>query len=261
MQFQKALLALAAAIVFAASAAAEGPVQVATADSETSRIYAQAEVEPAAPAVASRPPAGPPKVMYQPPAVGKPARTVGGGSRGSADKIPALFAIVPDHVARTTSKQPVLFWHVDRVPDTSTRIEFTLHDEDGDEPLVRADLSRPSGAGLQRIRLADHSANLESGGEYEWSVALVIDPAERSKDIVVTGWIDYVDATPEMVSRMELQGDAWRAAIFAEEGVWYDAFSALSDQIDRDPENPLLNKQRSDLLDQAGLDLAAGSGS
>ena len=196
--------------------------------------------------------------MYRPPAVGKPARTVGGGSRGSADKIPALYAIVPDHVARTTSRQPVLFWHVDRVPDASTRIEFTLHDEEGEQPLVRADLPRPTGAGLQRIRLADHDVSLSPGSEYEWSVALVIDPEERSKDIVVTGWIDYVDAPPEMVSRLELQGEAWRAAIFAEEGVWYDAFAALSDQIDRDPENPLLTKQRTDLLDQAGLDLAAG---
>jgi len=249
-------------LLTAPPAAAEAPVVIAAAEAQTPPQYAQVadrDVAPAAPPVEARP-SIPPRVMYRPPAVGKPVRTVGGGSRGAADKIPSLFAIVPDHVAKTTSAQPTLFWHVDRAPDPSTRVEFTLNDEDGVEPLVEANLATPVGAGLQRIRLSDHDVNLVPGAEYQWSVALVIDPDQRSKDIVVTGWIDCVEPSPEVVSRLELQGEAWRAAIFAEEGVWYDAFAALSDQIDRDPKNPLLTKQRSDLLDQAGLDLAASIG-
>ena len=258
MRVHSALLAI--IVLTAAPTAAEEPVTVAAVDAKPPQRYAQVVdtgTANVAPPVEARAPV-PPRVMYRPPAVGKPARTVGGGSRGATDKIPSLFAIVPDHVAKTASPQPALFWYVDRVPDASTRVEFTLHDEEGEEPLVQVDLETPTSAGLQRIRLSEHGANLVPGAEYEWSVALVIDPDQRSKDIVVTGWIDCVDPSPTIVSRLELQGEAWRAAIFAEEGVWYDAFAALSDQIDRDPKNPLLTKQRSDLLDQAGLDLAAG---
>jgi hypothetical protein len=42
-------------------------------------------------------------------------------------------------------------------------------------------------------------------------------------------------------------------AAYAEGGIWYDALSTLSDQIDADPQNRSLQEARADLLRQAGL--------
>jgi hypothetical protein len=213
------------------------------------------------PQVASAPPkaARPaPRPVYQPPKLGKPARTVGGGSRGSQGKVPALFVVAPDHVGQTTSAKPSLFYFIDRVPDPSIRVEFTLLDEDGVEPLVETVLPTPKRAGVHRIRLSDHGVKLAAGTEYEWSVSLVLDPNKRSKDIVATSWIDRIPESGELKSRLASEGAT--ATVFAEEGLWYDAIGALSDEIEGNPGNVQLAEQRAELLRQVGLDaIAAGA--
>ena len=219
------------------------------------------ETEPAsAPAqVSSPPPAATGGVVYKPPQFGKPAQTVGGGSRGTTEKVPALFVVTPDHVGQTSSAQPSLFWFVDQVPDASLRIEFTLFDEEGVEPLVETTLVAPKRVGIHRVRLADYGVQLSPGVEYEWSVALILDPNERSKDIVATGWIDRVEPPDQLAARLETEGGGGIAAVYADEGLWYDAVAALSDQIDRNPADAGLQQQRADLLRQVGLDEAAGN--
>ncbi|MFQ5417746.1 MAG: DUF928 domain-containing protein [Myxococcota bacterium] len=199
----------------------------------------------------------PMRVVYTPPAIGKPAQTVGGGSRGSSDKVPALFVVAPDHVGQTTSAAPSLFWFIDQVPDASIHVEFTLQDEESIEPIVEATLPTPTRAGVQQIQLSDHGAKLAAGIEYQWSIALIVDPDERSKDIVATGFIDRVNATSQLTARLASEGAARSAAVYAEEGIWYDAIAALSEQIAGDPTNAALRQQRADLLGQVGLDQAA----
>jgi len=215
----------------------------------------------ATPQVSSAPPTAvkpAPRPVYQPPKLGKPARTVGGGSRGSQGKVPALFVVAPDHVGQTTSAKPSLFYFIDRVPDPSIRVEFTLLDEDGVEPLVETVLPTPKRAGVHRIRLSDHGVQLAAGTEYEWSVSLVLDPNERSKDIVATSWIDRIPESGELKSRLASEGAT--ATVYAEEGLWYDALAALSDEIDGNPGNVQLAEQRAELLRQVGLDaIAAGA--
>jgi len=210
--------------------------------------------------VSTRPPAET-GVVYKPPARGRPARTVGGASRGSGDKVPVLFVVTPDHVGQTISAQPSLFWYIDQAPDASIRIEFTLLDDESVEPLVEKSLAAPKSAGIHRIRLADYGVRLARGTEYEWSVALVLDPNDRSKDVVATGWIDRVEPTGQLESRLQSGGPEGAAAVYASEGLWYDAFSALSDQIDRDPADAQLRQSRASLLRQVGLEEAASGAS
>jgi hypothetical protein len=223
-----------------------------TADEKTEPASAPAEVS-------APPPAATGALVYKPPKFGKPAQTVGGGSRGTADKVPALFVVTPDHVGQTSSAQPSLFWFIDRVPGASLRIEFTLFDEEGVEPLVETTLTAPKRVGIHRIRLADYGVQLSPGIEYEWSVALVLDANERSKDIVATGWIDRVEPSDQLAARLATEGRAGTAGVYANEGLWYDAMAALSDQIDGNPADTGLQQQRADLLRQVGLDEAAGN--
>ena len=238
---------LSAILVFATSVGAEEK-----SDSDDKSSDASAEKSEQAS------PAPPPKrVIYRPPAIDKPAQTVGGGSRGSSDKVPALFGVAPNHVGQTLSSEPSLFWFIDQVPDPSIRIEFTLLDEESIEPIVEATLPAPKQAGVQRIRLSDHGAKLVQGTEYQWSVALILDTGERSKDIVATGFIDRVDPTSQLTARLASESADRSAAVYAEEGIWYDALAALSEQIDGDPSNTALRQQRADLLLQVGLDEAA----
>jgi hypothetical protein len=181
--------------------------------------------------------------VYQPPKVGKPARTIGGGSRGPGDGYPELYVLVPDHVGQTSATQPSLFWYVDEVPKTMVRVVFTLHDEDGLDPLVEAALAPIQRAGIHRIRLSDYEVKLEPGIEYEWSVTLVLDESARAKDVTASGWIDRVEAstTDRTVSSL------------ASQGLWYDALGALDEQIEAKPDDKGLVEIRSALLRQVGL--------
>jgi hypothetical protein len=202
--------------------------------------------------VSARPPKGP-MPIYRPPAVGKPARTVGGGSRGPGDGFPQIYALVPNHVAWTSSQQPSLFWFVDDTPAPSSKIQFTLIDEDGVKPMVEAPIETPKTAGIYRVRLSDFGIELQPNTEYEWSISIVVDPNERGKDIVATGWIYCIEPSDELKMRIASEGEARTVHVYADEGLWYDALTVLGDRIDRNPGDPELDTMRSTLLGQVGL--------
>ena len=119
-------------------------VAAGAADEKTSDATPEVSSAPPPSVKAARP-------IYQPPKLGKPARTVGGGSRGSKDKVPALFVVAPEHVGQTASAKPSLFYFIDRVPDPSIRVEFTLLDEESVEPLVETVLPTPKRAGVHSM--------------------------------------------------------------------------------------------------------------
>lgn len=215
-------------------------------DSEASVIAAQT------PPVQARP-----APIYRPSRVGTPARTVGGGSRGPGSGVPALYVLVPDHVAQTASAQPSLFWYIDKAPSGSMHFVFTLLDQDGLDPLVEAKLATPSGPGIQRIRLSDHAVELQPGVEYEWSVSLVLESGEPATDKVSIGFIDRVERSSELETRLSGRGDADAAYVFAESGLWYDALTSLGNALDAEPERADLGRAQAELLRQVGLKMVA----
>jgi len=58
---------------------------------------------------------------------------------------------------------------------------------------------------------------------------------------------------PELQSKLAATSAADAPFVLAEAGLWYDAFDALSQQIDASPGNETLVAQRASLLDQVGL--------
>ncbi len=204
-----------------------------------------------------KPEARPAIPIYRPRGVTNPARTVGGGSRGPGEGFPSVWAIVPDHVGRSGVSQPTLLWWVASAPPAGATVEFTLLDEDGIDPMVSAVLPTPSGPEqLNRIALAEHGVELVPGGEYEWSIALVVDAEERSKDIVATGWIAAVERSPELEAQLGAEG-ADPVRLLASEGLWYDALTELDALLARSPGDGELLALRSQLLREVGLEAVA----
>ncbi len=188
-------------------------------------------------------------IHYNPPRRGSPRGRVGAGLR-TASAHPRALALAPDHVAETVSAQPSLFWHIDGLPRGDSELIFTLLEEEGDDPVAEIRLAQPTGAGIQRIRLADLGVSLRPDREYEWSVSLVVASGPRSHDAVTTGYIRRV-AEP-----LELAARAPGVESYAELGLWYDALESVSDSIDARPSDSSLREQRSALLRQANLVLA-----
>ena len=206
---------------------------------------------------ASRPAASPASsVRFRPQTAGTATSVrVTGGSRGAGDAAVTLDVLAPDDIGTTTQEQPSLFWFQSRPKDA--RFELTLLQEKKVKPLVQVKGDRASNAGIQRLKLSDHGVKLIPGVEYQWVVALVTDPENRSTDLVASGVIKRVEPGPALKEKLSQATPASRAGIYAEAGIWYDALAALSDQIEARPEDKSLRRTRADLLRQVGLNTAA----
>jgi hypothetical protein len=175
---------------------------------------------------------------------------VGGGTR-AGKSLPTVTALVPDHTGLTISEQPALYWFLTEPLDAP--LEIILTDANAVTPLLEFRLPAPATAGIQRLRLADHNVHLAPGVRYEWSIALVIDAAHRSRDVFATGSIERVESSPAIKTQLDQASTADRPYRYAAAGLWYDALGSVSDLIEASPKNLELRKQRASLLEQVGL--------
>ena len=187
------------------------------------------------------------RVVYRPPARGKPRSRVGGAVRGGGSSLPTPRALVPDHVGLTISRQPPLFWFLGAAPPANARVIFTLLDEAGIEPLVESILATPSRAGIQRFDLADERVELEAGREYEWSVAVVDSEQRGPGDTITSGWVLRIEVPDGLPAGADVR-------TLAAQGLWYDALAAASVATDGDD-----SLARDALLEQVGLSFAVGA--
>ena len=194
-------------------------------------------------------------LKFRPPATGAPAVRVTGGSRGTGDTLVTLDVLAPDDVGVTTKEQPSLFWYQSR-PSTS-KFELTVLHENQVKPLVHISLDQATKAGIQRLNLSEHGAKLVPGVDYQWVVALVSDPDNRSTDLIASGAIKRMAPASDLKEKIAKATPASLANVYADAGVWYDTLSVLSDQIDLNPKDKALREARADLLRQVGLKAAA----
>ena len=195
------------------------------------------------------------KVKFVRPSTGAPSVRLTGGSRGVGDSTITVDVLAPDDVGLTTQEQPSLFWYQSK--PAKAKFELTLLQENKPKPLVQVTAERSLTAGIQRVRLSDHGVKLAPGVEYQWVVALITDPDNRSSDLIASGVIKRVEASADLKKNIAAANPESLPGIYAEGGIWYDALSCLSDRIDADPGNKTLQEARADLLRQAGLKAAA----
>ena len=193
-----------------------------------------------------------PKPVYKPPRRGAPRVRVGGGTRGEGDTSTAIYVLAPEHTGLTTASQPDLFWYVSGGL-TNARIEFALIDDHSIEPILEIPLTNLKGPAVHRIKLSQFGVVLSPGSEYQWSVALISDPQQRSLDIVATGRIERNEPKDNIKSRLKSTNQEELAQIYAEAGFWYDSISVISDMIEARPKDSQWRNYRASLLEQVGL--------
>jgi hypothetical protein len=188
---------------------------------------------------------------YKPPLRGAPGGRVGGGTRGTGREAFVLSVLAPSHTGLTTSAQPVLYWFISG--PSSHPVELTLVDPQKSDPLIELRIPPPVAAGVHRIRLAEHNVRLDPAVAYQWYVAVMPDTGRRSKDILAGASLERVAPPADLAAKVSRTAKADLPALYAEEGLWYDAIAALNDLIDEAPQNASLRAQRSGLLRQVGL--------
>ncbi len=175
----------------------------------------------------------------------------GGGSRGGEELGVSLETLVPEQLALTTQAQPSLYWYQSKA--TEAQCEVTLTQPKVPKPLLVLKTSKTTPPGIHAIRLSKFNVELKPNVVYHWSVAVVVDPSSRSGDLIANGAIKRIDPSPALASKLAAASDADKPAIFAENGIWYDALQSISDQIDKAPSDKDLRAVRASLLDQVKL--------
>ncbi len=187
--------------------------------------------------------------VYKPPPRGAPSGRVGMGTRGSHP--PQIWALAPDHTGLTTREQPSLYWYVSK--PVATRIEITTVSNKVVTTVFETRVPNPSADGMQKVDLTRYDIHLQPGIEYRWSVTVENDPGQSSKSAA----IERIAASSELTRRIEASPKAKHAAVYAEEGIWYDAIAALGELIEQSPDDRSLRAQRAALLEQVGLNTPA----
>jgi hypothetical protein len=201
-------------------------------------------------------PSAPHHLVFHPVAVdsgGVAPIQVGGGSRaGIAGSDITVEVLTPDQIALTTQAQPSLYWYQSK--STEAQCEVTLTEPKVAKPLLVLKTGKSTPPGIHAIRLSKFKVELKPDVVYKWSVAVVLDPASRSGDVVANGVIKRITPAPDLAHKLAAASDSDKAAIFAENGIWYDALQSISDQIDHSPNDKALRDERADLLRQVGLE-------
>jgi hypothetical protein len=190
--------------------------------------------------------------VYVPPSRGAARTRSGGGTRGPVD-LPTVAVLAPEHAGITLRAQPEIAFFVSKA--TGARIDLTVIAEDAVDPLLEVTLPGPTAAGVHVVRLADHGIELEADRSYDWSIALVVDPARRDLDVAAGSGIRRSAAPPELSAALATGAPTYR--VLAGNGIWYDALADLSDAIAAKPADASLRTERAGLLEQVGLDAAA----
>ncbi len=189
--------------------------------------------------------------IYKPPLRGAPAGRVAAGTRGGDQELPYLCLIVPDHIGLTISTQPTLYFYLSK--PSAFPVEFTLIEKQGINPIVETQMVPLKTAGIQSVNLVDYGVHLEKGKQYKWFIALVPDPKRRSKDILAAGGIEHINMPENIKDKLAASDVSQAPYIYAEAGLWYDAFNSLSLMIEKSPDDTRLRQQRDALLDQIDL--------
>ncbi len=191
--------------------------------------------------------------VYKPPLRGAPASRIGGGTRGNEHNNVQLTALSPDHTGLTTMASPTLYWHA--TAQSNYPLEITIVNEQTLETVLEVQNGNAIKPGINKINLAEHGIELQTGIEYRWFVTLVPDQNQRSNDIIASATIKRINAPATLTARLADNKHSARPVIQAEEGIWYDAIDGLSKMIPTNTGSSEAARQRSELLEQVGIQL------
>lgn len=215
------------------------------------QVIAQADTEKSA--------AEQPVFSYQPPLRGAPATRVGGGTRSVGTKSVQLSVLAPAETGYTTRDKPTIYWYVSET--INSPVELTLNTteplRDAATPTLELTLQPPIAKGVHAVRLDQHGVILKPDVEYQWFVAVVSNPAQRSNDVIAGGSIKRVAQNEAVQARLKSAPQSQWSAVYAQSGLWYDAIDQLSQSISANPADRRLRQQRAALLEQVGLREAA----
>jgi Domain of Unknown Function (DUF928) len=194
---------------------------------------------------------------------GLPTHRRDGGSRGSQDSCVVnaenqnLMALIPQkNVGKNASASPKLFFYVPELKKPST-LEFVLRNKQ--DQLIYETFLSTEGNGIISIEVpAGVKSNLlETDQNYHWYLSMICNDQQRSRDIVVEGWMRQGRLDLASQTQLNKASSLEKAEVYRQQGFWFDALSALTENPDSVAEETMMRQKWSEMLVSAGLETLA----
>ena len=179
------------------------------------------------------------------------------GTRGGCvkkdNKQKDLTPLLPESkIGRTVSEYPIFFFYL---PKTEAQVaEFVLQDEKGNQ-IYQTTLKINNSSGVIGVSIPTNQnvSPLQVGKKYRWSVGLICDTEDRSKDVFEAGIVRRVELSADIRSKLEKADPRQKAVIYAQTGIWQDALGTLAAARLANPNDPDLTADWKILLDSVNL--------
>jgi hypothetical protein len=200
-----------------------------------------------------------------------PTYTVGGGKRGTCEKNPQASEPATEPLPLDPSLTPLLRSPLTDpqltvsarptflvyVPQTSAKaVEFTLllRDKDNSEnKIYQTSVNLTGTPGIVSISLPATAPELEIGKDYKWMVAMACQTGEVNVDDPFAEALIRRIQPDSSLSQIDRAKPLDRVALYAKEGVWFDAVANLAALLKSQPNDPQVASAWKELLQGAGL--------
>lgn len=183
---------------------------------------------------------------YTPKPRGIPNIRVSGGTRSgglsciSDPQAPQLTSIFPeDDLGYTTDEYPAFQWYMPS--NSASHVEFNLYevineDEGIFQPIYQTAFAPDAAAGVATLQLPPQIglAPLSSDNYYYWSVDVYC-PDETTAVMTAEGFVQVLEPDPALASALANSEGVDRAAIAAENSIWFDTTRALTIRLQEQP--------------------------
>lgn len=180
-----------------------------------------------------------------PPDIGEPGQRSEAGSRGCEDmnqpltsSHKQLTALVPVYsnselvLGATIAPTPTFWFYIPYQPPFPA--SFVLRDKDGNL-VYQTDVTLPETPGLVSLSLPRAVAPLLIGKRYRWFLKIYCKAQEPPA--FVEGWIQRNSLNPVLKSQLEKATPRERVALYAANGIWFEALNTASELHRRDPKD------------------------
>jgi hypothetical protein len=215
--------------------------------------------------------ATPIKLKLPPP----PQRGIAGNRAAAASRdncpqvVRPLTALVPKYQERrvwglTQMERPTFWFYVPYTKNSIVDMSFMLQDESNptDTKIIyeNSQISPARSPGLMKVVLPSSIQPLATNKPYHWFLKLNMSCRSGQRPLFVDGWVQRVELDRHLNVQLERATPAAKVALYAENGLWYDALATLANLRFAKPQDPASNQDWQTLLDAIDLgDLASQS--
>ena len=197
------------------------------------------------------------KVTFEPPAEDMPKSSMGGASRTIGQCVNQIESNLPFSALLPASTQgltarshPMILAYL---PETSAKnLFFSWRDEDNQDHY-QAILPIQKEAGIISLSLSQNAPPLKVGKSYQWALGIMCDGRLQPDSPMVQGQVKRIELASDIQNRLDEDISLKNAALYGENGLWYDTVATLAQLKTAQPNDRELESNWNELLNSVGL--------